>query len=114
VKIGRLSYRLSRWRNVREVNVGSAGRGIGEEQREEKGDTPGEEGAVSFEGQEDGLVVEERKEKFSSNIIAGGICVKCGTATTLGAGRRKRSRKMFNGPIRCTHYGRRYFQERGC
>ena len=75
MKLGRLSYRLSRWRKVREeVNVCSAGRGIGEEQREEKGDTPGEEGAVSFEGHEDGLVVEERKEKFSSNILAGGIC----------------------------------------
>jgi hypothetical protein len=42
----------------------------GDEQREENGDRSGEEDAVSFEPQQDGLVAEERKEKFSSNIVA--------------------------------------------
>jgi hypothetical protein len=72
-----------------EVKVCSVGRGIGEEQREEKGDTPGEEGAVSVERHEDGLVVEERKEKFSSNILAGGNCEECGTARALSDGWRE-------------------------
>jgi hypothetical protein len=44
--------------------------GTGDEQREEKGETSGEDGTVSFEAQEDGPDVEERKEKLSSNIIA--------------------------------------------
>ncbi len=72
VRLGGELNRWSRWRNAR-AEVGWVGRKSGEEQREENGETSGEEGEVSFDAQEDGLVVEERKEKFSSNIVAGRI-----------------------------------------
>lgn len=63
--------------------------GSGDEQREEKGETSGEDGTVSFEAQEDGPDVEDRKEKLSSNIIAeGGVGIIFSVERPQNDGRR--------------------------